>query len=186
VPIAWPVLEASRITRDAAEYFLAQAEAMLKAQLEGADKLQSRLLTLLTLAVTLGSAALSAGAAALGLFGKSEGLVQQWPWFFAPPLLVAGGVWLLAAYTAAVAIQGVVLASPGKDPRSLCNTTFLEAERIELVLYMTRVVGEAIEENQKPVHDLARALRLASARLRFAPLWGAAIALIAAFLANLR
>ena len=119
------MIDSSKVTREAAEFVLAQAEAMLKAQLEGADKLQGRLLTLLTLRVALGSAALSACAAALGLFGKPEGLAQQWPWLFAPPLLVAGAVWLLGAYTATSAIQGVVLASPGKDPKTLYTPTFL-------------------------------------------------------------
>ena len=51
---------------------------------------------------------------------------------------------------------------------------------------MIRVVGEAIEENQKAVDDLALALRLGSLRLRHAPLWGALIAALAALLANIR
>lgn len=177
----WPDLGGINPDPDGAAFILVQGEALLKAQVEGAERLQTRIAALMSHCVTLGSAALIAAATVFGLFGKLKGLVQQQPWSFGPPLALAGAVWLAGAVVAVTALQGVVLASPGKHPKSLYSQPFLEAGKLELTLFMLRVIGEAIEENQPAVDRLARTLKFTSNCLRLAPLL--AVLLLACLLA---
>lgn len=183
-PIAWPDLTAITPDPEGAAFILAQGEALLKAQIEGAERLQARIAALMGHCMTLGSAALIAAATVFGLFGRLEGLVQQRPWSFGPPLALAGAIWLAGAVVAVTALQGVVLASPGKHPKSLYAPRFLEAGKLELTLFMIRVTGEAIEANQPAVDRLAWTLKATSNCLRFAPL--VPLPLLAALLAWMR
>jgi hypothetical protein len=172
--VQWFRFDASIVKDDNAKIMLERADALIKTQDDGMRAMESRMTSLLSLAVTLASAAIAATVTVIGSSKRPPEWVQPWT---VPALCTLTAFWLAAVGTGAVAMMGTVWTTPGVAPSALYRPDYLSRNANRLRMSIARTLQLAIDANGKVAAAYRRRLIAMIALLAFGPVCSIAAAL---------